>query len=136
MKKILIIGAGFLQAFVIKRAKELGYYTCAVDGNKDAVGKKYADKFETISIIDEKACLEFAKKENINGVLTAATDYGVLTAAYIARELGLRGLDYGVAGLIKNKYRVRKRLYENGVDDTKQAYEVDENTDIAELSKK
>lgn len=136
MKKILIIGAGFLQDYVICKAKKMGYETLAVDGNSEAIGLKHADKYKVINIIDEKACLEYAREEKINGVITAATDYGVLTAAYIAKEMQLPGLDYGVAKLIKNKYRVRKCLYENHVDDTEQAYEVNKDTDLNELSKK
>lgn len=136
MKSVLIIGAGFLQSFIIKRAKDLGYKTFAVDGDKNAVGFKYADFSECINIVDEKACLEYARKNNVDGVLTAATDYGVLTAAYIAKEMNLNGLDYESAKLIKNKYLVRKCLFENKVDDTKQAYEVDSGTDIASLSAK
>ena len=136
MKKILVIGAGFLQDFVIRKAKSMGYETLAVDGNPDAVGFKHADKYKVINIVDEKACLEYAKAEKIDGVLTAATDYGVLTAAYIAQEMGLPGLNYEIAKLIKNKYRVRKCLYEHNVDDTEQAYEVDQYTDLDTLSKK
>ena len=45
MKKILIIGAGFLQSFVIQKAKSMGYETLAVDGNPDAIGFRYADKY-------------------------------------------------------------------------------------------
>ena len=133
MKKILIIGAGFLQGFVIKKAKELGYITLAVDANPNAIGFKYADRYAVINITDAKACLEYAVKENINGVMTAATDYGVLTASYIANKMGLVGLDYEVAKLIKNKYLTRKCLYENNVDDTEQAYEIDENSNIEYL---
>lgn len=136
MKKILIIGAGFLQDFVIRKAKAMGYETLAVDANPNAVGFKNADRYAVINIVDEKACLEFAKKEKIDGVLTAATDYGVLTASYIAREMQLPGLRYDVAKLIKNKYRVRKCLYEHQVDDTVQAYEVDEATNLDDLCKK
>lgn len=136
MKKVLIIGAGFLQAFVIRKAKEMGYETLAVDANPDAQGFTYADRHAVINIVDEKACLEYARQENIDGVLTAATDYGVLTAAYIAQEMGLPGLKYEVAQTIKNKYKVRKCLYENQVDDTQQAFEVSENTDIAALAQK
>ena len=80
--------------------------------------------------------MEYAKKNSVDGVLTAATDYGVLTAAYIAKEMGLPGLKYEVAQLIKNKYQVRKCLYENKVDDTEQAYEVNNDTNIGELSQK
>lgn len=136
MKKILIIGAGFLQSFVIQKAKKMGYETIAVDANPNSVGFGYADKYKVIDIVDEKACLAFAQKENIDGVLTAATDYGVLTASYIARELGLPGLNYEVARLIKNKYRVRRCLYENYTDDAEQAYEVDRDTDISALAKR
>lgn len=133
MKKILIVGAGFLQSFVIKKAQDMGYETLAVDADPKAVGFQFADKHAVINIVDEKACLAYAQKENIDGVLTAATDYGVLTAAYIAKEMHLGGLDYEVAKLIKNKYKVRKRLFEAKVDDTEQAYEVGENTDIGAL---
>lgn len=136
MKKVLVIGAGFLQDFVIRKAKSMGYETLAVDENPCAVGFKHADKYKVINIVDEEACLVYAQSEKIDGVLTAATDYGVLTAAYIAQEMQLPGLDYDVAKLIKNKYRVRKCLYENHVDDTEQAYEVDKNTDLNELCKK
>ena len=87
MKKILIIGAGFLQDFVICKAKELGYETYTVDADPNAIGFKHADYHAIVNIIDEKACLEYAKKNSVDGVLTAATDYGVLTAAYIAREV-------------------------------------------------
>lgn len=136
MKKILIIGAGFLQSFVIKKAREMGYETLTVDADPNAVGFHYADKHEVINIVDEKACLAYAQKENIDGVLTAATDYGVLTAAYIAEQMNLGGLDYEVAKLIKNKYKVRKCLFEAKVDDTEQAYEVNESTDLASLCEK
>ncbi len=136
MKKVLIIGAGFLQKFVIQKAKSMGYVTLAVDADPNAVGFEYADKYAVINIVDEKACLEYAKQENIDGVLTAATDYGVLTAAYIAEQLGLPGLKYDVAKVIKNKYLVRKCLFENKVDDTEQAYEVSSDTNIDELALK
>lgn len=136
MKKILIIGAGFLQSFVIKKAREMGYETLAVDADPNAIGFKFADKHEVINIIDEKACLAYARKEKIDGVLTAATDYGVLTAAYIAEQMNLGGLTYEVAKLIKNKYKVRKCLFEAKVDDTEQAFEVNESTDIVSLCDK
>ena len=136
MKKILVIGAGFLQDFVIRKAKEMGYVTLAVDGNPNAVGFAHADKSAVINIVDEKACLDYARQESVDGVLTAATDYGVLTASYIAREMGLVGIDYEVAKTIKNKYKIRKCLFENHVDDTEQAYEINCDTDIAKLADK
>lgn len=136
MKKILIIGAGFLQSFVIQKAVAMGYETLTVDADPNAIGFSHAHKHAVVNIIDEKACLKYARNEKIDGVVTASTDFGVLSAAYVAQEMGLPGLKYDVAQLIKNKYRVRKCLFENHVDDTEQAFEVDEYTDINALAKK
>lgn len=136
MKKVLIIGAGFLQDFVICKAKSMGYEVYAVDVDSNAIGFNHADHFGVVNIVDEKACLEYARVNEIDGVLTAATDYGVLTAAYIAQKMGLPGLKYEVAQLIKNKYKVRKCLFDNHVDDTEQAYEVNSDTDIEELAQR
>ena len=136
MKKLLVIGAGFLQDFVIQKAVSMGYETLTVDADTEAIGFSHAHKHAVVNIVDEKACLEYAKSEKIDGVVTAATDFGVLSAAYVAREMGLPGLKYEVAQLIKNKYRVRKCLFEAHVDDTEQAYEVVKNTDIESLAQK
>ena len=134
MKKILIVGAGFLQDFVIRRAVEDGFETLAIDANPNAVGFTHASKHAVINIVDEKACLEYAESENIDGVLTAATDFGVLTAAYIAREMGLPGLNYDSASLVKNKYHLRKCFFENRIDDSDQAYEVNADTNIHQIA--
>lgn len=133
-KRLLIIAAGFLQTFVIRKAKELGYHVIAIDGNPNASGFQYADESACINITDPQECIEFAKSKNINGVLTAASDYGVISASEVAYALHLPGTYPEIARLIKNKYLVRKRLFEHNVDDTDQAYVVNENTDIAELS--
>jgi phosphoribosylaminoimidazole carboxylase (NCAIR synthetase) len=103
MKKILIIGAGFLQSFVIRKAKEMGYYTIAIDKNPNSIGFSYVDEYGIVDIIDQEACLKFAREKCIDGVMTAATDYGVLSAAYIAQQMNLPGLKYEVAKVIKNK---------------------------------
>ena len=136
IKKLLVIGAGFLQDFVIKKAVSMGYETLTVDADPDAIGFLHAHKHAVVNIVDEKKCLEYARSEKIDGVVTAATDFGVLSAAYVAQEMGLPGLKYEVAQLIKNKYKVRKCLFEAHVDDTEQAYEVNERTDIDDLAKK
>ncbi len=136
MKKILVIGAGFLQSYVIKKAKEMGYYTLAVDANLNAVGFKYADEFAVIDIVDSDACLKYAAQKEIDGVMTAATDYGVLTASYIAEKLGLAGISQEAARAVKNKYEVRRILFNAGADDTKQAFLVHGREDAEQICEK
>ena len=134
MERILIIGAGFLQSFVIKKAKEMGYHTITIDKNPNSIGFKYADEFEVVDIIDQKACLDYALSKNIDGVITAATDYGVLSTAYIAQQMNLPGIDFDVAKVIKNKYLVRRTLFENNVDDVSQYYEISNIEILEEIS--
>lgn len=133
MKKILVLGAGFLQQFIIKRAHELGYYVLALDGDENAVGYKYADRHDNISITDQAACLDYAIKNSVDGVITAATEYAVIPCAYVAEKMQLPGNSVETAKLLKNKYLVRKRLIDNEIDDVKQCFEVDCNTDVAAL---
>ena len=130
MKRILIIGAGFLQSFVIKKAKEMGYYTITIDKNQNSIGFSYADEYGIVDIVDQEACLKFAQEKEVDGVMTAATDYGVLSAAYTAQQMNLPGLKYEVAKVVKNKYMVRRTLFENKIDDISQYYEI---SDISQL---
>lgn len=132
MKRVLIIGAGFLQSFVIRKAKEMGYYTFAIDKNPNSIGFLYADEYGIIDIVDQDACLRFAYEKRIDGIMTAATDYGVLSTAYVAQQMKLPGLNYEVAKIIKNKYMVRRTLFENKIDDISQYYKID---DIKQLEK-
>ncbi len=134
MKRLLIIGAGFLQRYVIKRAVELGYYVFTVDGNPQADGFLDAHEHKCIDIMNAQKCLEYAIQQEIDGVLTAATDYGVLTAAYIAQEMKLPGISMNTARMIKDKYEIRKRLSKLGTDDSAEFFKVTNDTDFFSLS--
>lgn len=133
MKKLLILGGGFLQCFVIRKAKELGYFVYCLDADPTAMGFQIADEYAVINIIDQERCLAFAKQHNVNGVLTAATDFGVLTMSYIAQEMNLPGINYAAAKMIKNKANVRRCLFEAKADDTGNSYEIDSMEEIAEV---
>lgn len=124
MKQLLMLGGGFLQNFVIKKAKELGYFVHVLDANPNAEGFKLADASAVINIVDEDACLKYARENNVDGVLTAATDFSVLTMSRIACEMGLPGINYDSAKIIKNKAAVRRVLFDAHADDTGYSYEI------------
>lgn len=132
-KRIMIIGAGFLQAFVIRRARELGYYVISVDRDGAAQGFKYTHEHRTIDIVDMEGCFNYARECNIDGVLTAATDYGVLTTSYIAERLKLKGLNYSAAESVKNKYTVREILSRLGVSEPSQFFQAETLEDLEGL---
>mgnify|MGYP004476630547 CR=1 FL=1 len=135
-KKLLMLGGGFLQNFVIKKAKAMGYYVLCLDADPNAVGFKIADEYAVINIVDEEACLAYALKKQIDGVLTAATDFSVLTVSHIAEAMHLPGLNYASAKNIKNKASVRKILFDAKADDTGYSYEIGSTEEIAEVLSK
>lgn len=124
MKSLLMLGGGFLQCFVIKKAKQLGYRALVLDADPNAVGFKLADDYAVINIVDEEACLKYAQDHKVDGVLTAATDFSVLTMSRIAEEMGLPGINYEAAKRIKNKAAVRKCLFDAKADDTGYSFEI------------
>src|SRR5690606_25883399 len=136
MRNLLILGGGFLQSFVVRKAKELGYYTIVIDRDSNAMSCQFADEFHVVDIANQETCLEFAINKKIDGVMTAATDYGVLSSSLIAEKLNLPGLNYQVAELIKNKYKVRKKLFEANVDDISQFFSITNIQEVKNLKDK
>lgn len=135
MKKLLLLGGGFLQTYVIKKARELGYYVLVLDVDPHAVGFQYASEYAVINIVDEEGCLNYAREKHIDGVLTAATDFGVVTMSRIATELGLPGINYQSAKLVRDKAAVRRCLSAACVDDTRCSYEISSPEQIPEVLK-
>lgn len=109
-KKILLLGGDNLLLPVIKAAHELGCYVITVDYLPDNVAHKYSDEYQYASTTDKEAVLEIAKKCHIDGILTF-TDSGVVTAGYVAHELGLPSPGpYESIQILQNKGRFRQFL--------------------------
>ena len=128
-----MLGGGFLQNFVILKAKQMGYRVLVLDADPNAMGFRNADEYAVINIVDEEACLKYAQEHKINGVLTAATDFSVLTMSRIAQEMHLPGVNYEAAKRIKNKAAVRKCLFDAHADDTGYSFEIGSLNEIPQL---
>lgn len=115
MKKIMILGASILQVPAILEAKKMGLYVIAVDMNASAIGFQYADKCAVISTIDIPEVLKVAKEENIDGIMTIASDMPMRTVATVSKELGLIGIDEETAIKATNKYEMRKALEKENI---------------------
>ena len=104
MKKILLLGGSRYLLPVIKSAHELGLYVITCDYLPDNIAHKYSDEYVNVSIIDKEAVLEVAKKLEIDGIMSFATDPGVVTAAYVAEKLGLPyGGSYESVSILQDK---------------------------------
>ena len=113
-KKILLLGGDHLLIPVIKAAHELGCYVITVDYLPDNIAHTYSDEYQYASTVDKEAVLEIAKRCEIDGILTF-TDSGVVTAGYVADQLGLpMPGPYESIQILQNKGLFRKFLAEHG----------------------
>ena len=116
MAKIMILGASILQLPAIEKASEMGLEVIAVDMNPEAVGFKLPGVIkEVISTIDTPAILEAAKRHQINGIMTLASDMPMQSVAVVSHEMGLVGISEDTALKATNKAFMRDALKEAGV---------------------
>lgn len=115
MKKLMILGGSRYAIPVIEAAHELGVYVITCDYLPDNIAHKYSDEYCNVSIIDKEATLKAAKNLKIDGIMSFACDPGVVTAAYVAEEMGLPNVGpYESVCILQNKKRFREFLTRNG----------------------
>lgn len=112
-KKLLVLAAGILQVPVIKKAKEMGVYVIAADGDPNAVGLKYADKAVVVNITSEEDVLKVAREEQIDGVIHPCSEVSMNVMGRLNDELGLSGITHEQAIRATNKHLMRE-AFEKG----------------------
>lgn len=113
MKKIMVLAAGLLQIDVIEKAKSMGYYVLAVDGNPKAPGFNVADKAICADIVNEEAMLKIARDEHVDGVIHPCSEVSMAVMGRINDALGLSGISREQAICATNKHLMRK-AFEKG----------------------
>lgn len=114
-QKLVIIGANDFQDQLIKKANSLGYETHVFAWEDGATGKKHADYFYPISIVEKEEILEKCREISPAGVCSIASDLAAITVNYVAEGLGLpcNKTEYNL--IQTNKYAMRQALSDAGV---------------------
>lgn len=100
---------------VIQAAHEEGYYVITCDYLPSNIAHKYSDEYHNVSIVDKDVVLELARRLQVNGIISFAVDPGVVTAHYVAEQLGLPGASpYKSVEILQNKALFREFLTNNG----------------------
>lgn len=133
MKKILFLGAGFLQSFAIQRARELGYYTIAIDELADSVGFDYANQRVNMSVNNIEGCLAVAQINQVDGVMNSYLDSAMITAAHIVSRLDLPGISPQVAESIKNRFTLTSVLQQSNINQTEKVYLLSQLSELNEV---
>lgn len=118
-KKLLVLAAGILQVPVIKKAKEMGIYVIAADGDPNAVGLKYADKAIVVNITSEEDVLKVAREEKIDGVIHPCSEVSMNVMGRLNDELGLSGITKEQAIRATNKHLMREAFEMGGAPSPK-----------------
>ena len=119
MMKLLVLAAGILQIPVIKKAREMGYYVIAADGNPEAIGLPLADKAIVANITDEEEMLRIACEEHIDGVIHPCSEVSMNVMGRINDELGLSGISRETALRATNKHLMREAFEQGGAPSPK-----------------
>lgn len=114
MKKILLLGGSAQQVIAIKTAKRLGYYTVLCDYFADNPGQHYADRFYLVSTTDKVAVLKVALDEEVDGIVSYASDPAAPIAAYVAEKMHLPTSPYEAVETLCKKDKFREFLCNNG----------------------
>ncbi len=99
----------------IEVAHKYGYKVITVDYLPNNIAHKYSDEYYNVSILDKEAVLKLALDLKIDGILSYAVDPGVVTAAYVAEQMGLPfSCSYKSACILQDKSLFRQYLRDNG----------------------
>ncbi len=114
-KKILILNGSSSEIMLIEAAKRLGYYVITSGNNPGLIGHRYADEYCPADFSNHDEILNLAKKRGIDAICANANDLGMLTAIYVAEQMGLPGVrdSYEISRVFHEKDLFKKFALEN-----------------------
>lgn len=116
----MLLGGIYYLKPAIEAAHKLGLYVITADYLPNNVAHQWSDEFVNVSIIDKEAVLKVAQEKEIDGILSYAVDPGVVTAAYVAEQMGLPNVGpYKSVEILQNKALFRQFLADNGFNTPK-----------------
>lgn len=133
-KKLAIIGASYLQAPLVEKAKSMGIETHCFSWADRAVCKDIADYFYPINVLDKEEILKVCQQVKIDGITTIATDIVVPTINYVADKMGLISNPDEYSYVTTNKYLMRQCFAENGVPSPKFVDAITDEPDITGMT--
>ena len=118
-KRLLVIAAGLLQKPVIEKARKLGYYVIAADGDSHAPGLEIADKGVVVNIRDKETMLKLAIEGRIDGTIHPCSEVAMDVMGFINDQLGLPGNSEAVSVRATNKHLMREAFEAYGAPSPK-----------------
>lgn len=116
MKKALILNISHNDLGQIRALKQLGYFVIGTGNNPTLPGRAYVDHYIPADYSDKDLILRIAEENSVDAVLACCNDFGVITAAYVAEQMGLKGHDsYETALRLHHKDRFKEFAKRHGI---------------------
>ena len=109
MKKLGIIGTGYMAKIIGQRARELNIESHCFSIDNNSVAGRVCDFFHYVNILDVDDLAKKCAEIGINGVV-ATTELTIFPAAYVANYIGLNGNDVKASKEITDKAIVREKI--------------------------
>lgn len=115
MKRVMVLAGTAWQIPLIKKLKKMGCEVYNVNLYEDSPAFAVSDYHEVIDILNKTDCLNYAKKHNINAIMSEQCDIATPTIAYVASNMNLPGIGEDMAELYTNKFKMREFGSSNGI---------------------
>lgn len=136
MKKVLILNTSHNDLRLILALKEMGFYVVSIGNRPGLVGEKYVNQYIQMDYSCKEEVLALSRKLNIDAICACCNDIGVITAAYVAEEMGLPGHDsYENTLIMHHKDRFKKFAREYGITTPQSEYFFEEEDAVKWLDK-
>lgn len=114
-KRIMVLAGSKWQIPITKKISEMGHLPYVVNLYDDSPAFKYAHKYGVMDILDKNACLQFARENSVDAVLSEECDIAMPTVAYLGEQLGVPTLSNDMASLYTNKFKMREFCEKIGI---------------------
>lgn len=114
-RKVMVLSGAKAQIPIIKRLHEFDCEVYDVNLYENSPAFEHADYSGVMDILDKKTCLEYAKSNGVDAVMSEMCDIATPTIAYIAEQLNLPGIGSEMAELYTNKFAMREFGIRNGI---------------------
>lgn len=108
MNKVMILGAGYLQAPLIDAAHAIGCSTVVISPYGDYPGIEKADKYYEVDVADQESVYEIARKEEIEGIVSSALEVALPTIGFVSEKLHLPGYSIESSKKMRDKYLMKE----------------------------
>lgn len=111
---ILVLPGGQFQLSLISKVQSKGFKVVCTDKSIDCPASTKADLFFPIGLDQHDELLNLATRLRPCAIITDQTDAGVVVASWLAKQLGLPGIDLHCASLFTQKHLMRQLCLDHG----------------------